>query len=337
MSVINSVYAGAGASGSRSANRVNATKQQRNASPPDMSEGSAGSFNEQVLDVMESEGLNNTVTVGMGAYAIASGAGVPFAVGLAAGYLGAMAGSYLGDNAGNAFAGMLGWKKVATEGDLPARMGDVIAHQKKDLGGWGALGGILLGAAAAVFVMATFGTGLVVIAAAAATAGFIGGALGAAGAAMGQYGENKGTIIAGSPDVFFEGKPVARVGDPVMCSDHPGPPPVIAEGAKTVYANGLQIARLGHRTTCDANINSAATTIVETQETAQVYAVKDSRSALLRWAVIVASYLPLPRNKKGATEEPTVSTQSKSCSSGKCTKPGEPVDVATATISRNGQ
>jgi len=331
MSVINSVYAGAGAgaAGSRSANRVNATKQQRDASPPDMSEGSAGSFNEQVLDVMESEGLNNTVTVGMGAYAFASGAGVPFAVGLAAGYLGAMAGSYLGDKAGNAFAGMLGWKKVATEGDLPARMGDVIAHQKKDLGGWGALGGILLGAAAAVFVMATFGTGLVVIAAAAATAGFIGGTLGAAGAAMGQYGENKGTIIAGSPDVFFEGKPVARVGDPVMCSDHPGPPPVIAEGAKTVYANGLQIARLGHRTTCDANINSAATTIVETQETAQVYAVKDSRSALLRWAVIVASYLPLPRNKKGATEEPTVSTQSKSCSSAKCTKPGEPVDVAT--------
>ncbi|VXC73653.1 YD repeat-/RHS repeat-containing protein [Enterobacterales bacterium 8AC] len=332
MSVAQSVWTGAGAAGGSSAVRQEVMGQQRAASPPNTNEGGAESFNEQALNFMESEGVNNTVTAGMGAYAIATGAGAPFAVGLAAGYVGAQVGSYLGDKAGNAIAESLGWKKVATEGDAPAREGDFIAHQKKDLGTWGALGGILLGAVAAVavgaLVVATGGAALVVVAAAAAAGGLVGGGIAAAGAAMGQYGENKGNIVKGSPNVYFEGKPVARVGDPIACSDHPGPPPVIAEGAKTVYANGKQIARLGHRTTCDANINSAAATIVETKETAQVFKVKDSRSSALRWVTIVASYLPIPRGKKNSSK-PKTSVEAEGCSNNKCTKPGEPVDAAT--------
>lgn len=335
MSVAQGVWTGAGAAGGRSAVRQEVMGQQREASPPNTHEGGAESFNEQALDFMESEGVNNAVTAGMGAYAVASGAGAPFAVGLAAGYVGAQAGSYVGDKAGNAIAESLGWKKVATEGDAPARLGDFIAHQKKDLGTWGALGGILLGAVAAVaavavgaLVVATGGAALVVVAAAAAAGGFVGAGVAAAGAAMGQYGDNKGTIIDGSPNVYFEGKKVARVGDPIVCSDHPGPPPVIAEGAKTVYANGKQIARLGHRTTCDANINSAAATIMETTETAQVFKVKDSRNSTLRWVTIVASYLPIPRGKKKGNK-PKTSAEAQGCSNNKCTKPGEPVDAAT--------
>ncbi|WP_186367399.1 RHS repeat-associated core domain-containing protein [Yersinia aldovae] len=331
MSIGQGVWTGAGAAGGRSAVRQEVMDQQRGASPPNTNEGGAESFNEQALNFMESEGVNNTVTAGMGAYAIATGAGAPFAVGLAAGYVGAKAGGYVGEKAGDAIAESLGWKKVATDGDAPARMGDFIAHQKKDLGSWGALGGILLGAVAAVavgaLVVATGGAALVVVAAAAAAGGFVGAGVAAAGAVMGQYGDNKGTILSGSPDVFFEGKPVARVGDPIICSDHPGAPPVIAEGAKTVYANGKQIARLGHRTTCDANINSGAATIAETKETAQVFAVKDSRSSALRWVTIVASYLPLPKGKKG--EKPKKSVEAEGCSNNKCTKPGEPVDAAT--------
>jgi RHS repeat-associated protein len=332
MSVAQGVWSGAGAAGGRSAVRQEVMEQQRGASPPDTSEGGAESFNEQALNFMESEEVNSAVTVGMGAYAVASGAGAPFAVGLAAGYVGAQAGSYVGEKAGTAIAEYLGWKKVATEGDAPARMGDFIAHQKKDLGTWGALGGILLGAVAAVavgaLVVATGGAALVVVAAAAAAGGFVGAGVAAAGAVMGQYGDNKGTIIDGSPNVYFEGKKVARVGDPIVCSDHPGPPPVIAEGAKTVYANGKQIARLGHRTTCDANINSAAATIVETVETAQIFKVKDSRNSALRWVTIVASYLPIPRGKKKGSK-PKTSTEAEGCSNNKCTKPGEPVDAAT--------
>lgn len=68
-----------------------------------------------------------------------------------------------------------------------------------------------------------------------------------------------------------------RVGDPIVYSDHSDAPLVIAEGA-TVYANGKQIARPGHCTTCDANINSGVATIAETKETAQVFVVKDSRN-----------------------------------------------------------
>ncbi|MFG6653497.1 RHS repeat-associated core domain-containing protein [Scandinavium sp. M-37] len=330
MSVQQGVWTGAGAAGGHSAVRQDVMEQQRGASPPDTSAGGEEAFNEQALSFMESEGVNNTVTAGMGAYAVATGAGAPFAVGFAAGYVGAQAGSYLGDKAGHSVAGALGWKKVATEGDAPARLGDFIAHQKKDLGTWGVIGGILLGAAAAVavgaLVVATGGAALVVVAAAAAAGGFVGAGVAAVGMAMGQYGENKGTIIAGSPNVYFEGKPVARVGDLIECSVHPSPPAVIAEGAKTVYANGKQIARLGHRTTCDANINSGAATIVETQETAQVFAVKDSRSSTLRWVAIVASFLPIPKGKKG---KPKTSAEVDGCSSKKCTTPGEPVDAAT--------
>lgn len=131
MSIGQGVWTGAGAAGGRSAVRQEVMDQQRGASPPNTNEGGAESFNEQALNFMESEGVNNTVTAGMGAYAIATGAGAPFAVGLAAGYVGAKAGGYVGEKAGDAIAESLGWKKVATDGDAPARMGDFIAHQKK--------------------------------------------------------------------------------------------------------------------------------------------------------------------------------------------------------------
>lgn len=328
MSVAQGVWSGAGAAGGRSAVRQQVMEQQRGASPPDTREGGAESFNQQALTFMESREANALVTAGMGVYAVASGAGVPFAVGLAAGYVGAQAGSYVGEKAGNAIAGYLGWNKVATEGNAPARRGDFIAHQKKDLITWGALGGILLGAVAAVAVVATGGAALVVVAAAAAAGGFVGAGIAAACATLGQYGENKGTITGGSPDVYFEGKKVARAGDPVVCSDHPGSPSVIAEGAKTVYANGKPIARLGHRTTCDANINSAAATIFETKETAEIFKVRNSRNSALRWVTVVAGFLPLPRGKnKGG--KPKTSAEVEGCSSSKCGTAGEPVDVAT--------
>ncbi|MDC9623801.1 PAAR domain-containing protein [Xenorhabdus sp. XENO-7] len=291
------------------------------------------STSDKTLEFLQSETFENATLATSGAFAVATGAAVPFAVGLAAGAAGAAAGAYVGDKIGHAIAAGMGMSTVATEGENPARMGDAIAHQNKNAGLWGALGGILLGAVAAIavaaLVVATGGAALVVVAAAAAAGGFVGGACAGIGAAIGQYGSNTGTIVAGSPDVFFEGKPVARVGDPVACSDHP--PGVIAEGAKTVFANGQGIARLGHRTTCDANINSAAGSISITQATDGKYPIMAESNKGLQWAVVIAGLLPLPRNKKGVTksDKPKESTQKKSKKPKEEDCCGDPVDMTT--------
>ncbi|WP_211284531.1 PAAR domain-containing protein, partial [Xenorhabdus mauleonii] len=291
------------------------------------------STSDKALEFLQSETFDNATLAAGGTYAVATGAAVPFAVGVAAGMAGAAAGGYVGDKIGHAIASGMGMTKVATEGENPAREGDAIAHQNKSAGLWGALGGILLGAVAAVavaaLVVATGGAALVVVAAAAAAGGFVGGTCAGIGAAIGQYGSNKGTIAKGSPDVFFEGKPVARVGDPVVCSDHP--PGVIAEGAKTVFANGQGIARLGHRTTCDANINSAAGSISITKETDGKYPIMEESNKALQWATVIAGLLPLPRNKKGVTksEEPKVSVEKKNSKPEPTKCKSDPVDMTT--------
>ncbi|MCP9266524.1 PAAR domain-containing protein, partial [Xenorhabdus sp. XENO-1] len=291
------------------------------------------STSDKTLEFLQSETFENATLATSGAFAVATGAAVPFAVGLAAGAAGAAAGAYVGDKIGHAIAAGMGMSTVATEGENPAREGDAIAHQNKNAGLWGALGGILLGAVAAIavaaLVIATGGAALVVVAAAAAAGGFVGGTCAGIGAAIGQYGSNTGTIVAGSPDVFFEGKPVARVGDPVACSDHP--PGVIAEGAKTVFANGQGIARLGHRTTCDANINSAAGSISVTQATDGKYPIVEESNKGLQWAVVIAGLLPLPRNKKGVTksDKPKESVETQSCPPTKKKCKGDPVDMTT--------
>ncbi|QQQ01322.1 RHS repeat-associated core domain-containing protein [Lysobacter enzymogenes] len=362
MTVSASVALGAARSGTRTAAMevVREPASQGYQIPnPDVS--GADRLNNGALDFLESEGFNNIVMVaqtGFGMYT--AGAASAATVTAAGGTLGAaataaavsaasvlgitavgigsfMLGNYLGDKAADAvFGDLLGMKKIATEGDMPARMGDPIAHVNKNLG----LLGALVGAALVIAVgVATCGAGLVVMAAAVAVAGVAGGAIAGFASKAGQYGANKGAIMLGSLNVFFEGRPVARVGDPVMCSDHPGPM-VLAEGARTVYANNRNIVRIGHRTTCDANVNDGCKTIVETMETAQVFEIKDSRSPYLRWANVITNLLPLPRKgRRGAPEhgpgrpphaEPaTKSGEGSGCSPSQCTKPGEPVDVGS--------
>jgi uncharacterized Zn-binding protein involved in type VI secretion len=60
-----------------------------------------------------------------------------------------------------------------------------------------------------------------------------------------------GAITQGSPDVFVENKPVARIGDAV--AGHGNPPhaaPVMAEGSGTVFINGIAVCREGDKATC---------------------------------------------------------------------------------------
>ena len=54
-----------------------------------------------------------------------------------------------------------------------------------------------------------------------------------------------GPVVAGSPDVFINELPAARVGDPLICV---GPPDKIKKGSGSVEVNGKPLAYLGSGT-----------------------------------------------------------------------------------------
>nr|WP_277395793.1 PAAR domain-containing protein [Aggregatibacter actinomycetemcomitans] len=115
---------------------------------------------------------------------------------------------------------------------------------------------------------------------------------------MSQYGEEKGEIKEGSPDVTFEGRPVARMGDRVECRDH-SPEEFIAEGVKTVTVNGRLLAKVGCRTTCDGNLDrKTETTIGVDKATAtdpEKYPIRESTSLLAEFAATASIYAPWER------------------------------------------
>lgn len=60
-------------------------------------------------------------------------------------------------------------------------------------------------------------------------------------------------VTSGSPDVFIDGKPAARVGDPLEPHDKPNSPKhgrVIATGSSTVFINGRPAALTGGAVSC---------------------------------------------------------------------------------------
>ncbi|TNH92862.1 type VI secretion system PAAR protein [Aeromonas sobria] len=75
-------------------------------------------------------------------------------------------------------------------------------------------------------------------------------------------------ITAGSPDVFIDGIPAARVGDPLAPHDKPNHPPhprKIASGSSTVLVNGKPLAMTGSSVDCGGVIIGAGTVIVGDQ------------------------------------------------------------------------
>ncbi|MDF2414507.1 type VI secretion system PAAR protein [Aeromonas sp. 1HA1] len=75
-------------------------------------------------------------------------------------------------------------------------------------------------------------------------------------------------ITAGSPDVFIDGIPAARVGDPLAPHDKPNHPPhprKIASGSSTVFVNGKPLAITGSAVDCGGVIIGAGTVIVGDQ------------------------------------------------------------------------
>jgi uncharacterized Zn-binding protein involved in type VI secretion len=60
-----------------------------------------------------------------------------------------------------------------------------------------------------------------------------------------------GTIIGGSGNVFADGQPVARIGDPVAGHGRgPHAGPVLAAGSGNVFANGIPVTRAGDPASC---------------------------------------------------------------------------------------
>lgn len=83
--------------------------------------------------------------------------------------------------------------------------------------------------------------------------------------AVGRVGKDSSTghggfsprdsATAGSPDVFVNGAPALRVGDPWPphsdgVSSHDDPPSVQSAGSATVFVNGKPLARIGDSISC---------------------------------------------------------------------------------------
>lgn len=72
-------------------------------------------------------------------------------------------------------------------------------------------------------------------------------------------------ITDGSPNVFINGKPVAREGDPFAvhgCIVHAPHIGYVASGSSTVFVNDKPIARVGDPVTCGGNIAQGSDNVI---------------------------------------------------------------------------
>ncbi len=90
-----------------------------------------------------------------------------------------------------------------------------------------------------------------------------------------------GPITQGSPDVFINDKPVARIGDICTCN---GGPDTIVTGNSTVLINGLPIACVGDQTSHGAVIISGSSNVII-----------GSRTSKPATAVMAVKKIPFPK------------------------------------------
>jgi uncharacterized Zn-binding protein involved in type VI secretion len=268
----------------------------------------SGTSNEDEVRKIESGG-RKTATAITAAYVlykggVAFGAGgtsavacyaAPLAAGLAGVFAGAKLASYLALD--EKVLDLLGKPKIAEPGPQPATLGHSIAHSHPFGGAmWGLGLGILAGIAAGALVAAAIaGTvlsgGLLGPVLIAAAVGLGGGLVGAMVNGIGsKMATVSGKIIEGSPNVFFENKPVARVTDKIICDKH-STPPQIAEGSETIFINGLPMARIGHKSTCGATIQQGCKTIFADNTTAQYGPINSQMSVLEQYVVSASEVL----------------------------------------------
>ncbi|WP_084087662.1 PAAR domain-containing protein [Aerolutibacter daejeonensis] len=72
---------------------------------------------------------------------------------------------------------------------------------------------------------------------------------------LGDKTDHGGTVVAVSSQTFIDGKPVARLGDKVVCPQCKGTFPVAA-GDPTLIIDGQPVARHGDKTACGATLLS---------------------------------------------------------------------------------
>jgi RHS repeat-associated protein len=164
-----------------------------------------------------------------------------------------------------------------------ARVTDPIAHTSA-LAGFliGALIGIALIAAVA---FATFTCGFGVALLAGLAAGIGASAILGLGEAIGKmFSSPAGQISVGSPNVFTNDLPAARVKDGVICSKH-NPLPLAAEGSSNVFINDLPASRKDDKITCGAKIDDGSPNVFIGGGTVQYLPVADEVPAWLRTAV----------------------------------------------------
>ena len=224
------------------------------------------------------------------------GAVACYASPLAAGIAGVWAGAKLANHLAldEKVLDLMGKPKLSGPGPQPAVVGDAIAHNHAFAGALtGLLAGVAVGILVAAAVAATVATGglaaPVLVGAAAALAGgvagsFVGSIINGIGSKMATV---SGKIMTGSPNVFFEGKAVARVTDTVSCDKH-SIPPQIAEGSETISVNGLPLARIGHKITCSAVVQDGCKTIFADNTTGQYGEIDAEMSAFEQTVLSVA-------------------------------------------------
>jgi RHS repeat-associated protein len=257
------------------------------------------------------------------AFGVIAAVGIPFAA--------AMLGAKLAEKVGaDDFLldtlGAFGGERQAKVGPNPACASPIdeehkIAHSHAFDG---LLAGLLVGVAiglAAVAIVATGGLAAVAIGAAvAAGGGFAGYAIASAGM---KAADITGKIATGSPNVFFEKMKVARVTDFVICSRHlTEPPPQILEGSETVLINGLPMARIGHKISCGAVVQTGCETIFS-DNTAVSYG--EANSELAVWQQVLLSAAEVLGFAIGARSAYKAGLKPAGC----LTCKGEPIDVVT--------
>lgn len=141
-----------------------------------------------------------------------------------------------------------------------ARVGDEISHTSAFQGlVVGAVAGAVAGALIGVAVIATAGTAVVAIGAAACTGASLGGVIGELIGAERQT--PAGAILTGASSVMIGGSPAARaVADVMGCSEHASAP--IAQGSATVIIEGFPAARAGDRGICGAIISGGCGAVI---------------------------------------------------------------------------
>lgn len=72
---------------------------------------------------------------------------------------------------------------------------------------------------------------------------------------LGDQIDHGGSVVAGSMTTDVDGKPVARIGDKVSCSQHGAT--TIATGDSTIEIDGSPVARSGDRTACGGTLVSS--------------------------------------------------------------------------------